>query len=204
MTTYHVRQMDVAAKSHLGDDDEESPPPLSIRVANAVGSLAALFLERLVDVGQEERAVLRGGVLRAHVAYARVHARPHARGTNPFRITVRLFESPSALHTAAHGPLTRRQCKRAKRHRMYVLIRKLLLQKARRAEHMRAREREPQLLQSGWARRNSPGAQSGLSAPRLAIRSAHPPAQQNFHLLLQFVQVTNVVMGSSADRVCFW
>jgi len=28
--------------------------------------------------------------------------------------------------------------------------------------------------------------------------------QQNFHRFLQLLQVTKVVIGSSADRVCFW
>ncbi len=32
----------------------------------------------------------------------------------------------------------------------------------------------------------------------------HMRDQQNFHLWLQFVHVTKVVMGSSADRVCIW
>ena len=38
-------------------------------------------------------------------------------------------------------------------------------------------------------------------APRTPSRSA---PQQNFQRLLQFRQATNVVIGSSADRVCIW
>lgn len=34
--------------------------------------------------------------------------------------------------------------------------------------------------------------------------SASSPSQQNFQRLLQLTHVTNVVIGSSAERVCSW
>ena len=69
---------------------------------------------------------------------------------------------------------------------------------------MRKRRKEEDFIFNGERRVNLSFRTVVLTAT-FVLRTRYATLhQQNFHLLSQFTQVTNVVMGSSALRVCSW